>query len=80
MAPGRAGGYLRGMAWYEFKDFERSAGGPGRLVDAAVFEAADEDAAKGEASRRTRALPPGHFGLLLDSDGKQLDVQDSPNA
>ncbi|HXQ13702.1 MAG TPA: hypothetical protein VN814_03670 [Caulobacteraceae bacterium] len=68
------------MAWYEFKDFERAGGtGPGRLVDAVTFEAADQDAARSESYRRIKALPPGHFGLLLDSEGNQLDVQNSPD-
>ncbi len=81
MASGYGRRYHAPMAWYEFKDFERHNGtGTGRLVHAAAFEAADDDTAKSEAYRRTKALPPGHFGLLLDAKGGQLTVQDSPNA
>jgi hypothetical protein len=68
------------MAWYEFRSYERIAGAGLTRKATQVFEALDDDAARSEAGRRTNALPPGHFGQLLNAYGQQLDARDSPSA
>ena len=83
MARGRRSPYHGLMPWYDYKAFQRhqtGRAGRERPELTATFEAADETAAKSEAYRRTRLLPPNHFAALRDEAGTQIWEDDSPNA
>jgi hypothetical protein len=60
------------MAWYDLKTYRRAAGTRGRMIDAAIIEAADDDHAIAEAHRRTRELPADCFALLFDEQEGQV--------
>lgn len=69
------------MAWYEIKFFIRVPGGPGagRRVDSAIFEAADDTAAKSEAYRRLNATN-GDFATLETGAGDHVWTGERRNA
>lgn len=60
------------MAWYQIRTMKRQDGGPSTMVDSAMFEAADEEAAKSAAYKKTRRLPKGQFAVLYGPGNDQI--------